>query len=132
MSVRVLLRESPHRAIALVTDSHALIFRHSPSSIELSANSSVGSFQSLQFQPPPTGAIPPWCMVEFLESSSIDLTDYRSLTPLPAHGTLGLITIANDVFLCVVTGALQVATVRPRETVKRIHGVEFCMNEFIF
>jgi hypothetical protein len=68
-------------------------------------------------------------MVEFADLSSVDLSDYRTLSPLPVHGTLGLITIANDVFLCLVTGASKVATVRPGETVERIYGVEFyCLN----
>ena len=68
-------------------------------------------------------------MVEFADVSSVDLSDYRTLSPLPVHGTLGLITIANDVFLCLVTGASKVATVRPGETVEKIHGVEFyCLN----
>lgn len=59
----------------------------------------------------------------------VDLSDYRTLSPLPVHGTLGLITISNDVFLCVVTGATKVASVRPGETVEKIFGVEFhCLN----
>ena len=75
------------------------------------------------------GASAPKCMVEFADVSSVDLSDYRTLSPLPVHGTLGLITIANDVFLCLVTGASKVATVRPGETVERIYGVEFyCLN----
>jgi len=68
-------------------------------------------------------------MVEFTDALTADLSDYRTLSPLPVHGTLGLITIANDVFLCVVTGASKVATVRPGETVEKIYGVEFyCLN----
>jgi len=68
-------------------------------------------------------------MVEFAHVSSVDLSDYRTLSPLPVHGTLGLITINNDVFLCVVTGTVKVASVRPGETVEKIHGVEFhCLN----
>jgi hypothetical protein len=68
-------------------------------------------------------------MVEFADASTVDLSDYRTLSPLPVHGTLGLITIANDVFLCLVTGATKVATVRPGESVEKIYGVEFyCLN----
>jgi hypothetical protein len=68
-------------------------------------------------------------MVEFADVSSVDLGDYRTLSPLPVHGTLGLITINNDVFLCVVTGAAKVASVRPGETVEKIYAVEFyCLN----
>jgi endonuclease/exonuclease/phosphatase family metal-dependent hydrolase len=38
---------------------------------------------------------------------------------------LGLITVNSDVFLVVVNGASKVATVRPGETVQRIHSVGF-------
>lgn len=54
-----------------------------------------------------------------------DLTEYRSLSTLNAHGTLGLITLAADVFLCVVTGSTKVASVRPGENVSMISSVEF-------
>ncbi|KAI9733043.1 MAG: inositol polyphosphate 5-phosphatase [Cirrosporium novae-zelandiae] len=121
MSIRILLRDHPHRTIALVTESHALIFRHSPSSADLGYNGRA------RF-PEGEGAAPR-CMVEFSPLASLDLEGYRPLTNLGIHGTLGLVTINNDVFICVVTGASQVATVRPKETAQRIHGVEFyCLN----
>ena len=47
------------------------------------------------------------------------------MSAMPVLGTLGLITVNNDVFLCVVSGSVKVATVRPGETVQRIHTVEF-------
>jgi hypothetical protein len=129
MSIRVLLREYPHRSIALVTNAHALIFRHSPSTNESIANGSLASIHTVQIRTSTDGASAPKCMVEFADVSSVDLSDYRTLSPLPVHGTLGLITIANDVFLCLVTGASKVATVRPGETVEKIYGVEFyCLN----
>lgn len=75
------------------------------------------------------GTSTPKCMVEFADLGNVDLSDYRTLSPLPVHGTLGLITISNDVFLCVVTGTTKVALVRPGETVEKIFGVEFyCLN----
>jgi len=64
-------------------------------------------------------------MVEFSALNTISLEDYRALTPLSVQGTLGLITINNDVFLCVVRGASRVASVRPWETVQRISSVDF-------
>ncbi|KAI9777652.1 MAG: inositol polyphosphate 5-phosphatase [Peltula sp. TS41687] len=123
MSIKVLLRSDPHRALALVTSSHALIIRHSSSSIEsffgLSSSSAQGS----------SGNGVARCMVEFSILNAVDLSDYRPLTPLPVEGTLGLITVDNDVFLCVVHGSTRVATVRPGETVQRVEGVEFyCLN----
>ena len=54
----------------------------------------------------------------------LDFTGYRTLGS--AQGTLGLITLNNDVFLCTVTGASQVAAPRPEETVQKIQAVDFC------
>ncbi|KAG0650827.1 hypothetical protein D0Z07_2841 [Hyphodiscus hymeniophilus] len=129
MSIRVLLREYPHRSIALVTASHALIFRHSPTTNDSIANGSLTSIHSIPTRTSIDGASTPKCIVEFADASTVDLSDYRTLSPLPVHGTLGLITIANDVFLCLVTGTSKVATVRPGETVEKIYAVEFyCLN----
>ena len=65
-------------------------------------------------------------MVEFAALDTIQLDRYRNLTSSGVQGTLGLITVSDDVFLCVVSGATRVASVRPGETVQRISSVEFC------
>lgn len=115
MSQRVLLREHPQRAIALVTDSHALVLRHSAPSTtsEFQTSGATSKYSS------------PRCMVEFSALSEINLTDYRPLSS-GVYGTLGLINLNADVFFCVVSGSVRVATVRPGETVQRINSVEFC------
>jgi hypothetical protein len=129
MSIRVLVREYPHRSIALVTPSHALIFRHSPSTNDAIANGSLASVHSSSTRTSIDGQGAPRCMVEFATLSAVDLSDYRTLSPLPVHGTLGLITINNEVFLCVVSGSSKVAQVRPGETVEKIYAVEFhCLS----
>ena len=122
MSIRVLLRDHPHRAIALATEDHALVFRHSPFTL---TSGHVSSSTSLTSQTSPAQSVPR-CMVEFSEISLLDLDGYRPLGLNGVHGTLGLVTLENDVFLCVITGSSQAATVRPGETVQRIHSVEFC------
>lgn len=66
------------------------------------------------------------CMVEFASLSVINLEDFPILSPSTIQGTLGLININNDVYLCVIIGAVRVATVRPGETVQRILSVDFC------
>lgn len=133
MSVRALVRDYPNRAIALVTASHALIFRHSPSTADAVHNGSLASVQSVQSRTSIDGQSAPRCIVEFTSLDAVDLSDYRTLSPVPVHGTLGLITISNDVFICLVTGASKVASVRPRETVERIYAVEFyCLNSSDF
>jgi len=129
MSIRVLIRDNPTRAIALVTPTHALVFRHSQSTADAVHNGSLSSLQSAQSRASMDSQTAPRCMVEFSALNSLDLSDYRTLSPLPVHGTLGLITVGYDVFLCVVAGASKVASLRPGETVERIHGVEFyCLN----
>ncbi|KAJ5664762.1 hypothetical protein N7462_011575 [Penicillium macrosclerotiorum] len=106
-NLRVLCQDQPQRTIALVTSDHVLIFHYSIAD---------------------SGAkVAPRCQVEFSEVASVDLTGYR---PLGAgYGTLGLITLNEDVFLCVVTGSSQAASVRPGETISRIDNVDFyCLN----
>lgn len=61
----------------------------------------------------------------FSDVESVDLQGYR---PLGAgKGTLGLVTLNEDLFVCVVTSSSQAATVRPGETVSKIDSVGFCM-----
>lgn len=50
---------------------------------------------------------------------------YRTLSSRSIHGTLGLITVQGDVYLCVVSVSEKVASVRAGETVQRIKAVEF-------
>ena len=118
MSLRLLLRDHPQRSFALVTDTHALVFRHSLSSTTADTLSHGSNAKVLVSK----------CMVEFATLEDVDLADYRSLRPSGVHGTLGLININADVFLCVISGAVRVATVRPNETVQRILSVEFCQS----
>lgn len=67
-------------------------------------------------------------MVEFIALENVDLTDYHVLRSHGVYGTLGLINIDTDVFLCVISGAIRVATVRPNETVQRILSVDFRLS----
>jgi len=116
MSVRVLVSDFGHRTLALATDTHVLLFKH------VQPGRGAASISTKQ----PKGESPR-CMVEFVEKSTIDLKGYRTLTT--AKGTLGLITLGDDVFVCVATGSREVATVRPNETVQQIFAVEFyCLN----
>ncbi|KIW72427.1 hypothetical protein PV04_00622 [Phialophora macrospora] len=126
MSMRVLIHDYPHRTVALATDEHVLVFRHSHTAPESHRNS-VSSVTSLPLSNANRPISTPRCMVEFGEKSLINLEHFYPLTT--ARGTLGLITLNNDVFLCVITGSEEVATVRPGETVQKIFAVEFyCLN----
>ncbi|KAI1764743.1 SacI homology domain-containing protein [Hypoxylon sp. FL1150] len=127
-SSQLLLREYPHRAIAIATPTHALIFRYSSTTSEAIANGSLASVSSARPRAAGDGPVPK-CMVEFAPISKQLLDDFRPLTPRPIYGTLGLILINQDVFLCVITQALRVATLRPGETVEKIASVDFfCLN----
>ena len=112
MSLRVLCKDQP-RTLALVTDGHALVLRHTPPSSESVPNDSYSTVSSAR------------CVVEFSSLESVDLRGYRQLGP--GHGTLGLVTLDGDVFLCLVTHASRVATLRPGESVLKINSVNFCM-----
>ena len=122
MSVRVLIRDYPHRTVALTTGDHTLVFRHSHSTASQSQNGPSSTVPPTDYRQNAT----PRCMVEFAAGRAIDLNVYRTVNN--AQGTLGLITLNNDVFLCAITGASQVATVRSGETVQKIHSVEFCAH----
>ncbi|KAI1500120.1 SacI homology domain-containing protein [Biscogniauxia marginata] len=127
-SSQLLIRDYPHRAIAIATSTHVLIFRHSPTTSEAIADGSLSSVVPSRARASSEGHVSK-CMVEFSPTSKHLLDDFRPLTPRPIYGTLGLIAINQDVFLCVVTQASRVATLRPGETVEKIASVEFfCLN----
>ncbi|RYP27748.1 hypothetical protein DL767_007523 [Monosporascus sp. MG133] len=125
---QLLIRDYPHRAIAITTATHILIFRYSPTTNEAIHDGSLASVSSARPRATGEGLVSK-CMVEFSPISRDLLSDFRPLTPRPIYGTLGLIAINQDVFLCVITHAARVATLRPGETVERILGVDFfCLN----
>lgn len=131
MSMHVLIRDYPHRAIALSTPTHALILRHSSTSTESSNGNGSNGFNTstTSLGSNGTNGSAARCMVEFSPVSQIDLSDYRKLNSVHVYGTLGLITVNGDIFLVVVNGSRKVADVRAGETVQRIHSVGFyCLN----
>ncbi|KLJ07684.1 hypothetical protein EMPG_16845 [Blastomyces silverae] len=114
MSLRVLCRDRPDRSLALISDDHALILHHVP----VTESASTTSYSNVS---------PPKCHIEFASLDALGLSGYRTLGR--AHGTLGLIALNSDIFLCTISHASQAATVRPGETVQRIINVEFyCLN----
>ena len=127
MSFRVYLHNLPPRKLALATEDHVLVFRHDHVATGQSFNISTASLNpGLNVSGGNRPSPPPRCMVEFTKKSSLDLAQYHFMDY--AQGTLGLITLNNDVFLCVITVAHQVAVLRPGETVQKIHSVQFCTS----
>ncbi|GAQ46767.1 SacI domain and endonuclease/exonuclease/phosphatase family protein [Aspergillus niger] len=111
--LRIYTQNYPYRTIALATSEYVLIFRHSLAGADVNTASHLKTT--------------PRCLVEFAPLSSVDLKGYRVIGD--GHGTLGLVTLDNEVFLCVVTGSSKAASIRPGETVLRIHSVDFfCLN----
>jgi hypothetical protein len=129
-SSQILVRDYPHRAIAIVSSTHALILRYSQTTGEAIANGSLPSFSSSRPRANSASeSAHSKCIVEFSAVSKQLLAEYRPLTPRPIYGTLGLIALGRDVFFCVITHASRVATLRPGETVERILSVQFfCLN----
>jgi hypothetical protein len=113
--MNILIQHEP-RSIALRSagpDPSVLIFRHA-SREEQGGNRSVVEFL-------------PWKDVR-------ERASYKLVSSIEVYGSLGLIDIEEglslgvvdvDVFVCVITGRHRVATIRPGETVDRIHAVEF-------
>ena len=63
--------------------------------------------------------------MEIQPIQNAELDEYRRLSSQPILGTLGLLALGKDVFICVVRRARKVATVRPSETIEKILQVEF-------
>ena len=118
MTIRLLVQDWPQRRVALATDRHILSFAASAGTTENNARASTTSL-------PSQNASQAQCLVEFSGSDGIDLSTYRSLSSLTVLGTLGLVAIEGDIYLCVVSHASKVATVRPGENVYQINAVDF-------
>ncbi|KAM0255158.1 hypothetical protein ACHAQJ_006081 [Trichoderma viride] len=128
-SSELFIRDYPHRSIAIVSASHALILRYSSSASEAFGSGSPVSLPSSKPRGGGGDSLAAKCMVEFSPISKKLLKDYRPLTARPVYGTLGLIAINGEVFLSVITQAVRAATVRPGETVERIASVDFyCLS----
>ncbi|KAI0346811.1 inositol polyphosphate phosphatase [Trametopsis cervina] len=72
---------------------------------------------------------PSQAIVEFLPRHEVDLTNAVKLSNRIIKGCLGLISIAGDMFLAVITSATEVGNIRPSggrsESVAKIHEVGF-------
>ncbi|KAL2313383.1 Phosphoinositide 5-phosphatase [Schizosaccharomyces pombe] len=100
--MQCLLREKP-RSLALVNKDHALMFHSVPQ-----------NKNSLSV-----------CVAEFTALSEKPLEGFRKISSHRIYGTLGLIELEGSNFLCVISGASEVARVRDKERVFRIMEVCF-------
>ncbi|QSL66603.1 hypothetical protein MERGE_000985 [Pneumocystis wakefieldiae] len=98
--------------------------RNSPSSIVLKVGSDALVFQSCE-----KSLESQTCIAKFCKWDDIDYSQYFLATSKPIYGCMGLISIEDNVFICLITGYSQVASVRATETINRIHDVEFlCLD----
>lgn len=104
--MKLYLCEEP-RTIAVASDTHALTFRQLRQSSDSSSQPSV----SMEIEP-----------VSHISSSH----KYKLLINREVHGCLGLINVADQTYLAVITGAAtNVASPVAYESVNRIFAVEF-------
>jgi len=125
--ITLLLQESPYRSIALATKYHALILTstsptssprnqpdfipHSPANSSLNLNHSTSPLSR--------------CIAQFCHIDDLSQQGWNQLGHAKIYGTLGLVSLNGDVFVCVVSDARKVADPRPGETIQRISAVEF-------
>jgi hypothetical protein len=114
-TLRVLCRDQPRRSIALATSD--CVLEITQPHVDNTRGGPAKNQDTNRY------------LLEAFFRSSEDLQGYRVLGE--GWGTLGLISLNNDVFICVVTSSSRAATVRPGETVLKIENVDFCLY-FLF
>jgi hypothetical protein len=124
-AIRVLLQESPIRCIALATQTHALVLKSNPSKSPSRSNPSSRNPSATSLHASPSTSAASLCTAEFGPVDDLSLDSWVPLSFRPVFGTLGLISINNDIFVCVVSSATRAADARPGETVEKINNVEF-------
>ena len=108
-TIELLRKDHPHRAFALRTNTHVLTLEHTHENGSGPASRCAVEFDTLES-----------ARLDGYKSMRMEVINYR------IHGTLGLITLNNDIFLCVVSGVSpRPIVIRPGETVRRIDAVDF-------
>lgn len=108
MRLYVSNRHSEDRRIALVSESHALIFQ--------STNDSDSKPRS--------------CSLTLVVRDELKNQGYKRLTYREIFGFIGLIEVDNNIFIGVITGASKVASPVPGETVNKIYAADFyCLTD---
>jgi hypothetical protein len=125
--IKVLISDSPTRSIALATSKHALVLKSNPTTAHAHDRNGYESrnHSNTSLAGPNSNSSSPKCIAEFGAARDFDFDTWRQLGFKEVYGTLGLITVNGDVFLCVVDSATKAAEIRPGETVQKINSVEF-------
>ncbi|OWB61676.1 phosphatidylinositol phosphate phosphatase activity protein [[Candida] boidinii] len=70
------------------------------------------------------------CAIELVDKKNFNRNHYEELSKRKITGFLGLIEMNQDVFLCVITGSIDVASPSKNEKINKIMDVEFyCLTK---
>ncbi|EJS42031.1 inp52p [Saccharomyces arboricola H-6] len=105
--MKILLSKQQTRKIAIVSETHGLIFR--PIDDKTSRRST--------------------CAVEFVPKAELNDHGFRRLSSHEIFGFIGLIEIEGLIFIAAITGKSKVAQPIPNKMVNKIYAVDFfCLN----
>ena len=108
MRLYVSNRNSEDRRIALVSESHALIFQ------------AITDFDTRTKS----------CSLTLVSREELKNQGYKRLTYREIFGFIGLIEVDNNIFIGTITGASKVASPIPGESVNKIYAVDFhCLTD---
>ncbi|KAK5959481.1 phosphatidylinositol-3-/phosphoinositide 5-phosphatase INP52 PWA37_003440 [Arxiozyma heterogenica] len=108
MRLYVSNRHSEDKRIALVSESHALIFQ------------AINGFDTRSKS----------CSLTLVPREELKNQGYKRLTYREIFGFIGLIEVDNNIFIGTITGASKVASPIPGETVNKIYAVDFhCLTD---
>lgn len=105
--MKILLSKQQTRKIAIVSETHGLVFR--PINSKNSRRST--------------------CAVELVPKAELNGNGFRRLSNHEIYGFIGLIEIEGLMFIATITGKSKVAQPIPNKTVNKIYAVDFfCLN----
>lgn len=105
--MKILLSKQQTRKIAIVSETHGLVFR--PINSKNSRRST--------------------CAVELVPKAELNGNGFRRLSNHEVYGFIGLIEIEGLMFIATITGKSKVAQPIPNKTVNKIYAVDFfCLN----
>lgn len=101
--MKILLSKQQTRKIAIVSETHGLVFR--PINSKNSRRST--------------------CAVELVPKAELNGNGFRRLSNHEIYGFIGLIEIEGLMFIATITGKSKVAQPIPNKTVNKIYAVDF-------
>lgn len=106
VAMKILLSKQQTRKIAIVSETHGLVFR--PINSKNSRRST--------------------CAVELVPKAELNGNGFRRLSNHEVYGFIGLIEIEGLMFIATITGKSKVAQPIPNKTVNKIYAVDFLLK----